>query len=509
MARGRLTMRFDDLSGGVRRGDPFYFSPALDVAQTGTSKLNELRGARDVTYDRRTRLVRRRYGNSRPATFSGELNSIIPAYGLPGGIHANQLIIGGADGTLSSLFAYNPSGGIGASFAGGLAADAQWSGILAPQTGGQGPLFLQNGVSTPQFYTGGAGGAWTASTGTLPIAYYLLWHGNRVWAARTNLATLDGPSTVAFSELGDPRNWPAANQVLFAPQNGQYLTGIGSIGPYVIVFKRTGTWLIYDLDTGANRQLSAELGCISHRTIVETERGTYFLSHRGLALCDGANIKLIEDKLNFVDDIDLGTFGNVERSHAAYFEGRYYLAPTDSSGDFQGLFEYDPEHDAWWPHSQPMRHMAVWSDNDELHLYGLDIDEVGPTNGLIQMLSRRQFANQEDDYLSPAQPYVELPGVDFGTSQRKRWRGVTIEGRIDGAVVFEDEDGTISPTNPDVSSLAVDPGAGDVPQTVWVPRPGAGLAIRKRLQATLYGTASGGGAFELAAVTYHADLKSP
>ena len=48
---------------------------------------------------------------------------------------------------------------------------------------------------------------------------------------------------------------------------------VEAVGDMILVFKERKTWVIYDFDTGANRQLSESVGCVSHRSIADTPAG--------------------------------------------------------------------------------------------------------------------------------------------------------------------------------------------------------------------------------------------
>jgi hypothetical protein len=94
--------------------------------------------------------------------------------------------------------------------------------------------------------------------GAVPNGKFILYVKNRVL-----IAGVPGtPHRLYASALGDPRNWgTAANQgwaVDLDPNDGDAITGIGVVGPYVMVFKNEKAFTVYDLDTGANRRLSHE-----------------------------------------------------------------------------------------------------------------------------------------------------------------------------------------------------------------------------------------------------------
>jgi hypothetical protein len=134
-----------------------------------------------------------------------------------------------------------------------ITSGVNWDFVQAAASGGQGPLYAMNGTDTPLQWTGsGNVASWTASSGSVPNGTMCKLHANRVWVAGVSA----NPSRLYWSDVGDPRAWPAANVVDLDPQDGDVITGIGTIGPYLLVFKKTKTFVIYDDATGANRRLS-------------------------------------------------------------------------------------------------------------------------------------------------------------------------------------------------------------------------------------------------------------
>src|SRR6266446_3895513 len=127
--------------------------------------------------------------------------------------------------------------------------NSRWEIIEAPTSGGQGPVYMMNGTD-PNLYWTGAGNvvAWTAASGTLPVGKYCIYWKNKVWVA----GIAANPSRLFWSDVGDPRAWPAANVVDLDPNDGDIITGLGTFGPYLLVFKRNKVFRIYDLNTGAN-----------------------------------------------------------------------------------------------------------------------------------------------------------------------------------------------------------------------------------------------------------------
>src|SRR6185437_14358646 len=91
----------------------------------------------------------------------------------------------------------------------------------------------------------------------VPNGQWMVFAGNRIWMTGVSGDT----SAVWFSDIvstgeaggqGDPSAWPKTNVVRFDSSDGYPITGIGTIGPYLLVFKENKMWVVHDLDTGAN-----------------------------------------------------------------------------------------------------------------------------------------------------------------------------------------------------------------------------------------------------------------
>lgn len=511
--RGRIEQRFTNFSGGVRvvdasLGTASKTSPSPGSAIGPKGKREELLYALNMIYDRRTGLARRRNPHTGVDVLPVvKMTSMMPGSFYPAGSAKQLLLSNGAN-------IYQYTGGVPSSVLSGLTADSLWHGVSAPQSGGQGPMWMMNGVEA-RYWTGAAGGAWTAATGTLPIGKYLAYHGIRVWAAgMTALAGVSDPrSAVAWSEQGDPRNWPSANVTMFDPNDGDEITGIGRIGPYLLVFKRRKTWLVYDLDTSANRQLSASVGCISHRSIVETLRGTFFMTERGPALCDGSEIKLIEDKLNLTSLIDLtDTQANLTRQvHAAALNDDVYLnigqyKSSPPSHDEYPLNQYDLINDAWWQHTRPQAAMCTWNQAGTNEVWG--IDHGGNPNATARTLIRlftplvgSQYATDwSGEELACS---FHIRDADFNSDARKRIRSIVVEANAYFNSQFMGDD-VAYPT-----ARAYDLTSLDGVQRAVIPRPSALPPVRRIgfvLSGGDYVTNVSPGPFEIAAITIHADF---
>src|SRR5262249_52855735 len=150
----------------------------------------------------------------------------------------------------------------------------------------------------------------------------------------------DDTSAVRFSELepvgeggeeADPTAWPSANVVRFDGSDGFPITGLGVVGPYVLVFKEHKVWAIHNLDSGENRKISDSVGTVSHRSITESPMGTFFLTaEQGVFLTNGSTVREMSYQVR--PTISEITSTKRENASGVYFQNHYYLAyPSGTS----------------------------------------------------------------------------------------------------------------------------------------------------------------------------------
>src|SRR5215469_4891573 len=190
-----------------------------------------------------------------------------------GGPHAPFLFAVGA----ASNYAVDPNDGSTSNTygAGGLHANTLWSFVEAPIGSGTAVVLGVNGVDPPQRYQYLQPGAtWAKTSGgvDVPNGRYCAYHEDQVFIAGTDNypsggATGPDPlSRVYWSAIKDPFNWdPQSNTgagwMDFEPGDGKAITGLGTIGPYLLVFKPTKVWVLIDTGTGTKRQISDIIGC--------------------------------------------------------------------------------------------------------------------------------------------------------------------------------------------------------------------------------------------------------
>lgn len=403
--RGR-PVTFEGLNGGVNAVDsPFFL------------KDSEARDARNFVPSLRGK-IRKRPGARTFAALPAACDSLF-AMQAP-----SPFLIAARAGRISSISPTrvvatraNPSAG-------------GWEWVQAPAGGGQGPLFGMNGVDSPLQWNGVAAAMspWTAATGVLPNGKYLVYTANRLFVAgMTAYGSLDDPgSAIVFSNLANPRDWPVENVVEFDPGDGEQITAIGTLGPYVLVFKPNKAWVVYDLDTGANRPLSKSVGCVAHRSVVETPRGTFFLTEdQGVMVTtDGSSVKRVSEVVQpFVDELQAPLR---QKAAAIAHADHYYLSISTSGTDNDLTLDFDMQTASWWPHSLAEADWAVWEPAGTPALYAVKAGAAIAHEPFVEGV-------RQDDGVS-FRAYWKGPFHDFGTPVKKRVRAIQLQGRGKGTV---------------------------------------------------------------------------
>ena len=300
---------------------------------------------------------------------------------------------------------------------------------LTPVETSQGPVFLSNG-SVSKAWDGTTLTNWTMdvdSTLDVPGSLvkphkYSLVHESRVVTA----GNLENKSTAYWSEVQigigtKPRTWMLENQQLFDPDDGDEITGLGRVGSNILVFKKHKVFVVYDINTGANRRLTSNIGCVSHRSIVETPNGTYFLADNGVYVTNGSDVQLVSDQITPT------IIGLTQTSNATgmYFRNHYFLSsPTDGI-----ILDYDLILKSWWKHG--LGNSLVAQDFTNGFTASTEEPYCLTSSGLLgRMFSPGVYQDFDHSYgwswagpwLAPGQARTVYPAV------RKRVKAIRVDG---------------------------------------------------------------------------------
>lgn len=259
----------------------------------------------------------------------------------------------------------------------GLTSNVRWEFAQGPQhTVGmatEGKLYGVNGTNTPQQWDGVTGSTadWTNLSGgvSVPNGKFVVTAQNQIFIA----GVAANPSRVFWSAIGDPTNWDPASFTGagfedFDPDDGQAISSIGLVGPYLLVAKPRKLWILVDPATAQVRRLSNNVGVIAHRSLASAAEGTYFLAEdRGVYVTDGSKLSPISDKIQpTIDSVQPGL-----RTQAAgcYFDAHYYLSIPVGGVANDTVLDYDATLQSWWKHSFGSNQWAVWHLNGIAALY--------------------------------------------------------------------------------------------------------------------------------------------
>jgi hypothetical protein len=296
-----------------------------------------------------------------------------------------------------------------------LPSAGRWEWVQAPTSGLSGPVYGSDGAGL-RFYNGTALGVWSATSGTLRACKYLAFANNRVFMAND---PANGPSRVYFSAIGDPCSWPSANVFDLDPSDGGQITGMATVGPYLVIAKERKLFQVYDLDTGANRRVSDNLGCIAHRSMVETPMGLFFLTlDAGVYVMNGSTVDRVSD--NVTPTIETVQASLRSEAAGAYFGDRYFLSFSTAGSANNRTLEYDVVNKAWFLHDLAGQQWAKWRRVDGQELY------CGKGAGAVV---RAFVPGVSADSGAAFDSYWKGPFWVFGhPEQRKRVRQIRFDG---------------------------------------------------------------------------------
>jgi hypothetical protein len=352
-------IRFVDFRGGLNTKSAPYL-----VAE------NECRNCQNIVSTVRGSIKKRNGCTTFCSTFTGTPAGITSLFGL--NVGATVLIAAGG----TKLYSIS-TGGVATDITGAasLTSGAHWEFSSGPTSGGQGPLYGINGTEVPKYWSGTGNIAdWTATVGSIPNGKYITYTANRIWVA----GVASTPSRLFFSDLGDPRSWTATNVVDLDPNDGQSITAIARMGAYLLVFKQTKCFIIYDLNTGANRALSTNVGCVASRSVAEGPEGIYFLSaDQGVFVATPSKLTNVSD--NILSTLDALSPSLRSDAAGAFINNHYYLSCGSASAARNDMtLDYDTTTQSWWKHTNTASQFALWrpSASGEVELYAAQASAI-------------------------------------------------------------------------------------------------------------------------------------
>lgn len=227
------------------------------------------------------------------------------------------------------------------------------------------------------------------------------------------------PYRLYWSYPGEPLNWPAASVVDLGADSADPITALASLGPNLLVFKERGIWAVYDSETGANRKIADNVGTLSPRSVIPTEKGCYFFDpQQGLMVTDGSTVVRVSNQLD--ETFKYLTAGQKSSVSCAYWQQSVYVSVEEVSG--RAIYQLDTQLDSWWQHSPRVSQLAVWDRGE-----GAQLVAASAVQGQIVHLFKR---GETQDLGVTFDSYWSGPFHTFGAPHlRKRARRIHLDGR--------------------------------------------------------------------------------
>ena len=365
MATGEPNL-YSDFSGGVN----FQSAPYL-------LKENQCRDARNV-HSTTVGSIKKRPGmvgvlsDSTPYLDAAyPIHSIFPAtssafiaVGKQASASNDRIVKITSSGTVSSL-----TSGTGKTLG------KRWEFAQGPTSGGQGPIYGINGTDAAIYWDGSSSsiGAWTSSTATaVPNSCtMILYHLDKFWLSGHPSYPGRIWSTGFTSGYPDPRLFNTDYIDDVDPIDGQVITGLGKVGPYLLVFKSHKTYVLSDPTGRAYRPIHSTIGCAAKRSIVETSVGTFFLSEdMGVCVTDGVDVTPVSDNiLPLLLSAADSNAANLSKACATFHRNSYFLSVPTVDPENDLTLEYQLDTKSWWIHTCSASQFALLDPSGTPKLY--------------------------------------------------------------------------------------------------------------------------------------------
>lgn len=239
-------------------------------------------------------------------------------------------------------------------------------------------IYISNGTDTVRRWTGSIFET-PSYSGVTPNGRFvgLSITDNRLVVARFSGATAgNNPSTVRFSNEGDPLTFGSTNYVDLTPGDGEEIMGVVSWRDLVVVFKQTKFFVFYGNSTDDDgdpvfnyRPVDAGVGLVASRAKAVAEQGIYFLDRSGIYFTTGAQAARVSDPVEPIFHGGASVYftggelndGSITECTMAYHDGRLWLAyPGGSSNVNSRTLVFDPLMKWFTLYNIPAGPMAVF-----------------------------------------------------------------------------------------------------------------------------------------------------
>lgn len=212
-------------------------------------------------------------------------------------------------------------------------------------------LIMTNGTDTPQYWNGTA----LKSISSMPKGKYTASDNRRVYTA--GMSANDRKDTIAYCAFQNALDWTSSEnsgEVQFYTDRGGDITALKAFQGQIYGFKKDAFCLIFHTGDARNTHRLVEgsnnIGCVSHRTVVEVGDYLMWLGEKDVYICAGGTARGAGGPVRkFLDKINQNALNN---ACAFTDKGRYYICiPTGSNTQPDTCLVYDINIKKWLPYS--------------------------------------------------------------------------------------------------------------------------------------------------------------
>lgn len=344
-------------------------------------------------------------------------------------------------------------------------------------------LFLWNGIDGGAYWDGATN---VQRPGTMPRAKFAIFFNssvhvaagvtgqpNRVFISQTDDATKFTRATNSNDILDTAIQVPGAtvfagttaNYIDVAKDDGDFITGLGKFGGFLMIFKQHSIYQL-EFDSTGNpivTLITASTGCISHKTIENVENDLYFLSPEGVRVLGNQPQYFTAVRTNIVSAavtpiLQAINTVNQAKCNAIYHDNKYIMGFPTTTATISNCLTFDKRFGGFllWDTITPNSMIEFYDTNNKLHFYFLS-DSGTQMYEVIPGQYNDNGAAISSFFTSKAQDFGNLDitklFVDLGLLFRKLAGLVQVQIYLDNDV----QAGTATLGSGSVSGMGLDP----------------------------------------------------
>lgn len=230
------------------------------------------------------------------------------------------------------------------------------------------------------------------------------------------------PSSVWFSEVGDPETVQADYSMEVRTNDGDIVRCMKSLGSQLLVFKENSFHKVVG-DNPENYELieiSTEYGCISNKAAVTSNGKCYFIDPKGVVEYNGAGHEVVSKRVESVfRRMNLSAArDNACAVHYDFKEQLWFCFPVDGAGYNNIAVVYDYGVDAWYTYNGFFPSSLLRAEG------GLNTKAVfmGDYSGMVHYFSPSFYSDNGNAFTLIAQPgFMQPQGKSVEALFRKLW----------------------------------------------------------------------------------------